>query len=1510
MNSGDGSNGPGGGSGAGPGGGGGEPLKIIKTQLIPHPHPVSLQQSQQQQHHSPLPSPTTSTPTPLQLQSSSSTTITTPPNTNISNSTPPTAPQQSVVHHTPSIQLKNPTNVTNLFSLNPVAAKITHVKTTTIDAVGGGSGGGGGISLSGLTPTAIGSVGGGGGGGAGNSGGIVTSAGLSAVGAIKVGNSGAVATSLSGTPIALNSSQSPGAGGATSIRAIGAGGQSTQVRVVMSNLMSPSMIKQLENAGPGRTQITAFPTASARSVSNTSITVTRSATQATYLPRPNASGTQMTGVGMGVSAGQRLVTPIRTTPASVQGGTSGGATVTGITAAGNFVRGTAVSRNTSSPATTVISPATSTTWMAANQSGHQVQLIRAIPHQPRQRIITTQGISGVPVSATGSVASVSGTVVTTTASALQSGGGAMVVSQQHHTPTSQQQGQQSTIQTVSSASSQQQQQQQTYVATVLPPRQHQATLVYSSNVSGSQQLTAGQQQQFNPTSVAGGGPRFAVATPLTPGSGSSGATRQIRPIPFAKSFSATKLNTTSISIRAPNLPQLAPSMAASNVVSSANVAAANSPRSTTVTGVTASSANVIPSTTTRIIQLQQQPGGTTQQIIGPTGRLAANVMLQPIIVNTAGAGKIGIRPPVTMAAKVQPPLTITQLGIGKLPSSSSSATSVSGGGGGQQNINTSSGNASPSISSASITVTNLSTNATTQLVNVSQAGGGTSGGQLLATQNLVTSSSGSTVTAAGGATVVPLAINARGSSGGNIITGTMTPIKNASAITVGKVMTQLSSPLDNSANSSSNNVSATSSTANVFIHAPTPQRPHSNSSTSSNSGGVVVNTSLSSAGGASSSQAPASVLTSAGANVVAGTFLQPGSTIYYESVPASSVQVSTGVLSLTTTTVTSSTMSQNQIASSAANLSISSLPFVTHAGAGSNSTTATFTVVPSTGGRTIGQLQIPVSNAGTQIQTVPVRFSQLSSTGQMTGDTGISVSQAASQLLQQSAAGLETSQIIIPASQCQPHVSTAGGSSSQSQQTHQMVIPLQTSIKVTSGSTGTAVVSNFLRKRDADGSPIRAAKNLQPTLISMGSANNLINNSSSPASSSIGGGSSYSLTSVTSSSGGGGGATVLTAEALAKKDRSNNSLSTPMNSSSLPSARSSRADSPASSDGSTTVSANSSPGVEQQIQDNNMIINRMTGGSNHTIESHFNPINEQHILPGTPVTTRNLSSMVEHHHGGAASGGIHGPSSTATTAITIQQRLNGVGGTMDCPPRKKSRRSTNDSQLSTHSQASLSLPPPQAANNNNSTSSTSLSQPPAIAQEPTVTTVISNGTASNTTAGVTSTPSGNEVVNGKENTKPVEFILKRPKNCTLMSTYKQTWKSAYNHFQRYSDVKPREERRPTIMDLANQNNVLGKINGWKIYHLKSQMEDLCENESLGYEKLSSMLKQMESNGITNEIERISDLLKGNMQRSKIIVDGVSEAQNQIMKIFEHKSHVSDIITRCASKRNYKKREKV
>lgn len=225
-----------------------------------------------------------------------------------------------------------------------VAAKITHVKA---------DGSGGGISITG--------------------GNIISG------GTIKVATAGnSVQTSLSGTPISLNTGQ---ATTAASIRAIGAGGQSTQVRVVMP------MIKQLENVtATGRTQITAIPAAPARSVSNASITVTRPVTQ-TYLPRASVTATQMGGVGVGVAGAQRLVTPLRaTSSASVNP-----AVPAGLTSTGSFVR-------TSQPSTVISSAnsAAAAAWMQSPTG--QVQLIRAI-HQPRPRLITTSA-GGATVSTT------------------------------------------------------------------------------------------------------------------------------------------------------------------------------------------------------------------------------------------------------------------------------------------------------------------------------------------------------------------------------------------------------------------------------------------------------------------------------------------------------------------------------------------------------------------------------------------------------------------------------------------------------------------------------------------------------------------------------------------------------------------------------------------------------------------------------------------------------------------------------------------------------------------------------------------------------------------------------------------------------------------------------------------------------------------------------------------------------------------------------------------------------
>lgn len=571
-----------------------------------------------------------------------------------------------------------------------------------------------------------------------------------------------------------------------------------------------------------------------------------------------------------------------------------------------------------------------------------------------------------------------------------------------------------------------------------------------------------------------------------------------------------------------------------------------------------------------------------------------------------------------MSAK--PSLTITPFGLGKLPAVGGGnttqigvnlpppqnvTTSMQSSLGGNSSVGGSGGNSSPALSSTTPTSsggggTNLST---AQLVNVSQAA---AAGQLLTTQNIVSSSTG------GGTTVLPLAITTRGS---NILTGTITPLKNAGAITVGKVMTA-----SNASNLDNNSVPS------VYIHqANTAQRTHGPSvsvsatnlhavsSTSSNNTTVLTAT-----GGAAGSGC--SIPTSASA------FLPPGGTIYYESVPASSVQVSTGVLSLTTTTATNSTLpiAQNQLvnALSASNLAISSLPFAASAASNAGNSTATFTVVPSTGGRSIGQLQIPVSGAtGSQIQAVPLRFSaqlpsgpqgvaNASSSNTISADS-ISVSQATQQLLQHSGvAGGQ--QLIIPASH---HVGNSSTTATLTgAQGQHVVIPLQTSIKVTGGSAGSTVVSNFLRKRDADGSPIRAAKNLAPTLLSMGSGGTAVLSSvtGSQAASSVG--STFSITSVASSSASSMASaktttsSTLTTEALAKKDRAQALVST----STIGGQRAARGESPASSDGSTTVSANSSPGVEQQMQDGNMMmIKHMPQGP--TESTHFNPINEVNL---------------------------------------------------------------------------------------------------------------------------------------------------------------------------------------------------------------------------------------------------------------------------------------------------------
>jgi len=156
----------------------------------------------------------------------------------------------------------------------------------------------------------------------------------------------------------------------------------------------------------------------------------------------------------------------------------------------------------------------------------------------------------------------------------------------------------------------------------------------------------------------------------------------------------------------------------------------------------------------------------------------------------------------------------------------------------------------------------------------------------------------------------------------------------------------------------------------------------------------------------------------------------------------------------------------------------------------------------------------------------------------------------------------------------------------------------------------------------------------------------------------------------------------------------------------------------------------------------------------------------------------------------------------------------------------------------------------------------------------------------------------------------LKSVSKRPV-ISLLRSYRPTWKAKHHHFLRYSDVKPKEEKRLSISDIATQKNVMQKANGWKIYHLGAQMADISDLETDVFDKLTAMLKVLEKkSGKDGDINRVNELIKGNIQRSKVITDQLQEAKCQVMKLFDHKCQVTELLNRFSCRRSGKKRERV
>jgi len=367
---------------------------------------------------------------------------------------------------------------------------------------------------------------------------------------------------------------------------------------------------------------------------------------------------------------------------------------------------------------------------------------------------------------------------------------------------------------------------------------------------------------------------------------------------------------------------------------------------------------------------------------------------------------------------------------------------------------------------------------------------------------------------------------------------------------------------------------------------------------------------------------------------------------------------------------------------------------------------------------------------------------------------------------------------------------------------------------ITPSKLGASPRPSILRKRDSDGIPLKAQKNLSATLASMTSASVTTSASTSlPA--------------------------VPAVSPPSPRPRMELAL-TPGG----PNGDSSRS----SSGGSTTLSASSSPGIPADVDENNPAVNTAASSAS---------------ILGKALSSIQVKQEVENAE---TSGAI-------ASLMRMSTAAHVVAPPAEMSPRKKPRK---QQLLGQELQEVRS-------------SDDEMHHPPSVKQE------------------------AKHEMHIKTEVKDAVTVVKRPR-VSLMSSYRQTWKARNQHFTRYTDMKLKDERRPTVTDLANQKHIMQKVHGWKVFHLSAQIEEMAYSESQVYDRLNAVLGIMENLGnekcIDRDLMRVNELIKGNIQRSKVIRDGLQDSKNQVQKIFEHKPRAEEIISRYMYKRLSKKREKL
>lgn len=103
-----------------------------------------------------------------------------------------------------------------------------------------------------------------------------------------------------------------------------------------------------------------------------------------------------------------------------------------------------------------------------------------------------------------------------------------------------------------------------------------------------------------------------------------------------------------------------------------------------------------------------------------------------------------------------------------------------------------------------------------------------------------------------------------------------------------------------------------------------------------------------------------------------------------------------------------------------------------------------------------------------------------------------------------------------------------------------------------------------------------------------------------------------------------------------------------------------------------------------------------------------------------------------------------------------------------------------------------------------------------------------------------------------------------------------------------------------LQEIANQKGVSCRAQGWKVHLCAAQLLQLTNLEHDVYERLTNLQEGIipkKKAATDDDLHRINELIQGNMQRCKLVMDQISEARDSMLKVLDHKDRVLKLLNK-------------